>query len=543
MRFLLVRRTRLHHALLHDTSTPTMEMGSRTVAQPVFLLVQEMTGLAHASDEVCVVVSSLLAHNEARTRYRNVQRNQAAWNDRLELDIASPHASSGILVQISVLSATSAAGHALLASGACVIQGPLAMANAFCDERLILKRADGNQARLRLAVSWSAPDIAMLYRGLLPCSRKIPLGQPPSIDDLHKTRRPIPSRSAALPPSPPSDSAEAAAVARAHPVDTASSAAWVSAPSTSQPDLDDLRVCGGDEVEALPDLDVHAGGSSRAYSAAGEPSPHNPTEASACWWAAPGGIDAGADRAMRVEEAPWPESPDAGGRGTARMAEAVLKLPPKVLERRGRILISQHAPYKIASMNQAAEDVSRAQLKEAPALGRSVASLDTARSQDLLRACSYVAASSSSRTKARAAILLGERLLVVVQHCKDRNHSMRASTSCLEVLLFFLEDDISRTELQNLFVRVQLVVEDDTSTCGDDDRSPSSPSSSCSSSCCAQGNALAVRRDQSDVLPGLASLPRCSSEDWTNSEDLISCCLPGGADRDARNRETEPHRV
>ena len=67
----------------------------------------------------------------------------------------------------------SAAGHTQLAAGACVVKGPLAMTNAFCDERIILKRADSNQARLRLAVSWSRHDVAMPYRGLLPCSRKM----------------------------------------------------------------------------------------------------------------------------------------------------------------------------------------------------------------------------------------------------------------------------------------------------------------------------------------------------------------------------------
>ena len=145
------------------------------------------------------------------------------------------------------------------------------------------------------------------------------------------------------------------------------------------------------------------------------------------------------------------------------MSEAVLKLPPKVLERRGRILVTQNAPYKIASMNQTTEDLSRSLLKEPPALGRRVAALDTARSQDLLRACSHVAASSSSQTKARTAILLGDNLLVVVQNCKDQCHSVRGSTRCLEVLLFFLEDDISRADLQQLFARVGIVLEDDSS--------------------------------------------------------------------------------
>ena len=367
-------------------------MGSPSGVQPIFLLVQECTGLAHAPAEVCVVVSSLVAHNEAKTRYRNVERKQAVWNDSLELDIASPQASAGILLQVSVLSATSAAGHTHLAAGACVVNGPLAMTNTFCDERLILKRADGNQARLRLAVSWSRHDIAMLYRGLLPCSRKTSIGQPPSNKDLHKA-------------------------------------------CCSQPEIDNLRICCGDEVAALPDPDLQA-------------------------------RDAEDRRGISVEAAPWP---DAGGREASgahcRMVEAVLKLPPKALERMGRILVRQNAPYKIASMNQAAEDLSRALLKEPPALGRSVAALETTKSEDLLRACSHVSASSSPKAKVWAAILLGDNLLVFVQDCKDQSHSMRGLTRCLEVLLFFLEDDDSRAELQQLFVRVGIVLGDDRSFC------------------------------------------------------------------------------
>ena len=324
-------------------------MGSLSGVQPIFMLVQECTGFVHAPTEVCVVVSSLVAHNEARTKYRNVERKQSVWNDSLELDIASPQASSGILLQFSVLSATSAAGHTHLSAGACVV----AMTNSFCDERLILKRADSNQARLRLGVSWSRHDIAMLYHRLLPCLRKTSIGQPPSKKDLHKA-------------------------------------------CCSQPEIDNLRICCGDEVAALPDPDFQAG-------------------------------DAEDRGGISVEAAPWPDS---GGRKAigvdCRMAEAVLKLPPKSLQRRGWILVRQNAPYKIASMNQAAEDLSWELLKEPPALGRSVAALDTTRSEDLLHSCSHVAESSSPQAKVWAKILLGDSLLVVMQDCKDQSHSMRA---------------------------------------------------------------------------------------------------------------------
>ena len=125
-----------------------------------------------------------------------------------------------------------------------------------------------------------------------------------------------------------------------------------------------------------------------------------------------------------------------------RMARVLLNLPPKVFERRGRILVSRHTPYKITSINQEAEGL----LKESPALGQSVAAIDFHKSVDLLRACSCV--SSNCHNLDRTYLLLGDYLLAIVQ---DQDQSARASMRCLELeVVLFLLDDVSQAKLQRV---------------------------------------------------------------------------------------------
>ena len=99
------------------------------------------------------------------------------------------------------------------------------------------------------------------------------------------------------------------------------------------------------------------------------------------------------------------------------------------------------------------------------------------------------------------------------------------------MLLFFLEDDDSRAELQQLFVRVGIVLGDDRSFCSAQGSRAlpviGEPAPHAIPQVKQAGSIMPdvpLRRDQNDALPHLAG--------W-NPEDWICFGLPGGADQAA----------